>query len=113
MALVMNLLMDVILSLKKEGEFRKSRILKDYYTSINYLIQSRFDDEENFIEQIISEQTIAQSQIKEIKSWYNGLNQRLKGISYISNKLEESLSEIRPKLTWKTVYPRFLYWLNN
>lgn len=110
---IIKYIFEVIILMKRNGDFNKLRDLKQYKTELMDLIEKGFMDEEIFIKGIHSTMENSEKSTNNIIDWYNNLRQRSSDITLKSIELENQLGSIRPKLKLKTIIPRFIYWLNN
>ena len=110
---MIEMLFEVILYTKKEGDFTRLKQLMQYRENLLTIINDGFFDEHEFIEEIRSKNNNDIHKFINIINWYSTLVERSVDLAQKSKKMEVELKKIKPKLTWKTVYPRFIYWLNN
>jgi len=104
---------EVILDTKREGDFNKLKELRQYNKELMEMINKGFIDERLFIEEIQSSDGDSDQPTENIVQWYLTLLQRVLDIHNKSKEMEENLDNVKPKLKFKTLIPRFKYWLNN
>ena len=105
-------LFEVILISKKEGDYKTLRLLVDYKEKLLSMINDGFITEKEFIDEIHINNK-GTKKTDNIISWYLNLVERSVALAQKSVELEKQLKVTKPKLTLKTLYPRFIYWLNN